>query len=767
MSTANHLYDLLPAIYRQRDLETPSHPLNQFLQVIAEQVDLVEADIEQLYDNWFIETCEDWVVPYIADLIGYQVVTEAGPLGDITTNQGKARNRILFPRREIANTIRYRRRKGTLSLLELLANDVAGWPARAVEFYPLLGWTQQLNHLNMQRGQTVGLQDEAALAYIDGPFERVAHTVDIRNIDAPRDPGRYNLPHVGVFVWRLQPFSVTQAPAYCLEGVGSHCYTFSVLGNDTPLFTLAEPEPLPTHIAEPLNLPVPISRLAFTQVVPDSTQREQASPDYYGGRRSLAISAEGWTDADEVGLIPGDRIIPADLGGWQYRPPPGYIAVDPERGRIVFPPSQLPKKGVRVNYHYGFSDEVGGGEYAREVNSLLETSHYLVGEDQQYNTITEALYAWQSAQTTSATEESAEPVESEEAEESAESAESNAENTSEDSSPRPNAVIEITDSRVYTERFGTIELQAEQRLQIRAASRTRPVIRLLDYLPDFSDAFTIEGAEGSTITLDGLLIAGRGVRISGHFSQVVLRHCTLVPGWAPEANCEPRCPTEPSLELFSIQGQVQIEHCILGSIQVNQNEVKTEPLDLKLSDSILDATDSQLEAIGAPGCPVAHVSVSIYRSTLIGLVQVHGMPLAENSLFMGTVTVARRQTGCVRFCYVPPGSKTPRRYRCQPDLVEKRVRNNESSSTEQAVLKLVKLAEQRRVRPKFNSLRYGQPTYCQLANLCAEEIKQGADDESEMGVFHDLFQPQRATILQTRLDEFTPAEMRSAIIYAT
>src|SRR5215471_17683876 len=134
----DRLYALLPAIYRLRDADH-GYPLQALLRVIAEQVTVVEDDITQLYENWFIETCEDWVVPYIADLVGYQPVHAAGEPGDIRTAQGAARNKILIPRREVANTIRYRRRKGTLALLEVLANDIAGWPARAVEFYKLLG----------------------------------------------------------------------------------------------------------------------------------------------------------------------------------------------------------------------------------------------------------------------------------------------------------------------------------------------------------------------------------------------------------------------------------------------------------------------------------------------------------------------------------------------------------------------------------------------------------------------------------------------------
>src|ERR1700737_4715283 len=146
----DRLYKLLPAIYRIRDTQQ-QYTLQALLRVIAEQVNVVEDDIAQLYDNWFIETAQDWVVPYIADLIGYQPVLEAGSAGNDLTAEGRALNRVLIPRREVANTIAYRRRKGTLAILDLLANDVAAWPARAVEFFKRLGWNQNINHRHMHR----------------------------------------------------------------------------------------------------------------------------------------------------------------------------------------------------------------------------------------------------------------------------------------------------------------------------------------------------------------------------------------------------------------------------------------------------------------------------------------------------------------------------------------------------------------------------------------------------------------------------------------
>src|SRR5947199_8377047 len=130
---ADRLYQLLPAVYRQQDAET-GWQLQALLRVIAEQVQDVEDDIKQLYENWFIETCEEWVVPYIGDLIGYQQVHEAGEPGGVATPRELQRERILIPRQDVANTIGARRRKGTLALLEELALEVGGWPARAVEF---------------------------------------------------------------------------------------------------------------------------------------------------------------------------------------------------------------------------------------------------------------------------------------------------------------------------------------------------------------------------------------------------------------------------------------------------------------------------------------------------------------------------------------------------------------------------------------------------------------------------------------------------------
>jgi hypothetical protein len=145
---------LLPAVYRLRD-EAQGEPMRALLQAFAFEFAALVENVEQLYDDQFIETCAEWVTPYIGDLIGYR------PL------HGQA-SQIASPRAEVANTIAFRRRKGTALMLEELARDVTGWPAHAVEFFEQLVTTQYMNHTR--------------------PHARA--TADLRNVRAAARPGR-------------------------------------------------------------------------------------------------------------------------------------------------------------------------------------------------------------------------------------------------------------------------------------------------------------------------------------------------------------------------------------------------------------------------------------------------------------------------------------------------------------------------------------------------------------------------------------------------
>jgi hypothetical protein len=759
----DRLYQLLPVFHRMRDTEI-GEPLRQLLAVVSEQVNAVEEDIARLYDNWFIETCEDWVVPYIGDLIGYTPVHDAGaPSSDVASREGQMLNEALVPRQAVANTLGFRRRKGTLSLLEDLALAVTGWPADAVEFYKHLGWTQHLDHLRLNRARNADLRDGAALARDGGPFDTLARSVDVRRPVSHRQIGRYNIPSVGVFVWRLQSFPITRAPAYCQEADGPQCYSFSVIGNDAPLFNDPRPNPVPPRVTGETNVPGPIGRGALTDIVTFQPPAEQASATYYGEGKSIAVYAPDWPVKGAPQPVPASTVIPADLGNWHYRAQKGKLGLDPVRGRMMFPSGQLPKKGVWVSYRYGFSAAMGGGEYPRAVSQPALYTLYAVAKDPAkkaaFSTINAALDQWRKDQ------QALGPAPSDPALVPA---------WQEAQQKLRAAVIEISDSAAYSESL-TMALETGEYLQLRGAVGARPVLRMLDYKADCPDALVISGKQGSRFKLDGVVVMGRSVQVSGpdptdaaraaqgDLCDVTIRHCTLVPGWGLNCGCEPKRPNEPSLEIMGSSAQIRIERSILGAIFVTASEVTGDSVDISLCDSILDATGLDGTAVGAFDLPLAFARLKVMRTTVIGEVHAHAIELAQDSVFLSLIRVGRRQIGCMRFCYVTPGSRTPRRFHCQPDTA---LSDKCGCATADAKA-LCRAGEERRVRPLFNSLRYGHPDYCQLALDCASEITTGATDESEMGAFHDLFQPQRVANLRARLDEYTPAGNEAGIFFAS
>src|SRR6476620_10600482 len=112
MNPADRIYELLPAIYRVRDAEQGGK-LRALVEVLAREADVVERDVANLYEDWFIETCDEWLVPYIGDLLG---VRGLHSVSKATFSQ----------RARVANTLGDRRRRGTATMLEQLARDTTG-----------------------------------------------------------------------------------------------------------------------------------------------------------------------------------------------------------------------------------------------------------------------------------------------------------------------------------------------------------------------------------------------------------------------------------------------------------------------------------------------------------------------------------------------------------------------------------------------------------------------------------------------------------------
>lgn len=337
--TAEKLYRLIPEIYRQQDARN-DNALKAIIGIIAEQVNVLEKDIGNLYDNWFIETCDEWITSYIADLLGAKSLD--------TSRVSALLERPVSQRAYVANTIGYRRRKGTLGVVEQIGQDVTQFKARGVEFFRLLGSTQNLNHVRLENVRTPDLRNTSMLEILNTPFDTIAHTVEVRRISSNR--GFYNIPNIGIFLWRLQALPSIDAPAAAsADNIDKQSFTFNPLGYDAPIFNLPTTEDT-FNISKETDVPVPI-RIRAMYDNPDQ---------YYGDQRSISLDVkyEGETKRKK---IPLRDIQVCNLSKW-HKPETDKVAIDPVLGRISLSKNA---SDVHVNYFYGFSSTIGGGFYNR------------------------------------------------------------------------------------------------------------------------------------------------------------------------------------------------------------------------------------------------------------------------------------------------------------------------------------------------------------------------------------------------------------------
>lgn len=659
-ATVQRLYELLPRVYRVRD-EQSNRQLRQLLEVVAGQIDALEESLDQFYDDQFIETSADWVVPYLGDLIGYR------PLNDEAT-------RISSPRAEVANTIAYRRRKGTAAMLEQLAVDVTGWKARAVEFFEYLVVNQYMNHPRPGKGGTAELRFQSRstrLEWVGTAFDDFAHTAEVRRIST--GTGRYNIHNVGLFLWRVAALEMTRVPLVPDAG-SDRRFRFHPLGIDQPIFGKQRAEEEITHIAEPFDVPLPLTRRWLSK----------HQDIYYGPDRSLVVGLLGAATPPNVQICDLSDVA----GDWAHAPEPGVIAIDPVLGRVYFPSPVSGQVRAIGTFQYGAALDIGGGGYGRKV-SLVDG-----------------------------------PVRSVSA---------GADLQAELNQVAGGGTVEIEDNWRYPTGTGlTITAAAGETVLLRAADRHRPLLV-------GTGKVKLVPAAGGTVVLDGLLISGGQVVLDttgdDEVRKVILRHCTLVPGLTRTSDNEPVSPDKASLVISHPFAQVEIERCVLGPI-------------VAVGGATVSIADSVVDAYGASGIGYSEKengveaggSLTLDRSTVIGRIYTAEVDIS-NSIVLGQVEAQRRQTGCVRFSFVPDDSLTPPKYRCQPAGTA--------------------------ARPQFTSLRFGDPGYVQLRPSTVDVIRRGADNDSEMGAGNYLFAPQREANLRLRLDEYLRFGLEAGIFYAT
>ncbi len=710
------LFNLLPALYRLRDAQLAASqgyamgPLQSVLSVVEEQIAILEENIAQLYDDQFIETCAPWVVPYIGDLIGYQQINGIASAVD-------------SPRAEVASTISFRRRKGTVPVLEQLARDATGWGAHAVEFFQVLATTQCIrNHVRPNNDYAPDLRSWKPREFMDTAFDRTAHKVDVRRIADGR--GRYNVQNIGVFLWSLNAYTLTQVPVTAVPG-SAQCFRFSTLEADMPLFHL--PTELPeetTALAGPANVPDRLTRHLLCRDIRAITEKS-ASPVYYAPGLSLAIYSNGsLQDASRIQVTDLSSPDGATSLPWANLPSSGNtIAVDPRLGRIAIAPPAGEAPQLSASFCYGFNAPIGGGEYPRLSSFTASPEQAVVRVPGDYVTLHEALAALDG-----------------------------------------DGVVEVTDSGIHSEPSGlSVSVRANGHIELRAADGSRPTLIL-------GDAISVNGGTDAAFDLNGFLVtyappsgaatppvALLRTPAAASFTHLGIAHCTFVPGWSLQQNGEPQPAYEgmPAVLIANPGLGVEVNQSILGSLQLNAESTAS------FTGSIIDATSPTAVAIvasidPATNKPAASGPLTLDGCTVIGKVYASLLSLVSDCIFLAELTeadvssspplwqaslwAARRQQGCVRFSFVPSGAILPRRFNC----------------AEQAPGSPA---------PMFYSLRYGHPAYAKLLPTTDPAIRQGADDSGEMGVFHFLLAPLREADLLIRLAEYIPVGLEYGIIY--
>jgi len=701
--TADRLYGLLPALYRLRDADQ-GEPLRALLAALAQEFAALEESVEQLYDDQFVETCADWVAPYIGDLIGYRPLHGVAP-------------KIASPRAEVANTIAHRRRKGTALMLEQLAQDVTDWPAHAVELFEQLATTQYMKHIRPNARATAGLRRSTTLFLQGGPFNSLAHAAEMRRPES--GAGRYNIPNIGIFLWRLLSLPLTAVPLTPHPGDATGLkFRVNPLGADLHLFRRPQPEDDISHLAEPINVPEPLSvrlmaaavRAAKKTPAPDAVRN-----DDYGDGESIVLRKAG----NSPTLVAVDKVVIADLRdildgggnvvGWNHETgiPAGKIAIDPERGRVLL--SAASDGPLLATFRYGAVRAIGGGEYERTPPGEEHSVQRGVANGA-------ALQPELDAVTTGGR-------------------------------------VLIGDSLTYAQtptfKVNGVVAPGAPGIEVVVAAHdsARPLIVA-------AADVTLQVGPRGRLVLDGLMFAGGALRLAAapdvETRELVLRDCTLVPGRALNPDGSAVSPGAASLIVAHPFAKITLERCITGPLQVVAGDAE-----VTLTDCIVDAgaPENAVYAADAAAAPGAELTVT--DCTLIGKVRTKLIRLASNSIFFARLGPApgetwtapliaeRRQEGCVRFSYLPPGSVTPRRFRCVPD------------------------ARDPMALPHFTSLRYGDSGYGQLRRATSKSIRQGAEDENEMGVLHALAQAQRETNSRIRLDEYLRFGLHAGIFFAT
>ncbi|WP_313915786.1 phage tail protein [Tahibacter sp.] len=777
------LFARLPEVYRTYDAEQqPADQLRAYLAAVEAAFDPIHTNIGQLYEDLFIETCDDWAIPYIADLLG------------TTHLNGDARHR----RADVADTIALRRRKGTLGAIERLAVNLTGWACRAVELYQNLGWTQHLNHqradaggtppyadpaltrFHVPRGGTAPLRDPALLALRGTPFDPLMYTADVKpGIDRQR---HVNLPNLAIFLWRLAAYRLPRVRPLVkgvsdlgpqLAGLARFVVRIDLHPLDLPvrLFNTSRPgflEPGTSGgIVSPLTqadaVPGPLLRARLDSGAVAGHPQAYINVDYF----NAAASPPTGLDLGDVGLhlfLPQTLLpllvppAPQTQWSWRYRGDNlcawedglrrpvgnGEVVVDPQLGRLVIGLDSAAQAAelasangsgfdakLFASFTYAAIGPVGAHPVSRRVRAAGASDLRVVGDVAGGISLQAALNGLAG---------NGDPV-----------------------------VIEIHDSLVHridlaalpgTAVDGGVSLRLARPLTIRAASGQRPILllrqpfnlRLRDAAAIDPPGVRLEGLYLAADTAAGFP-AGAALIQRAAVARLELLGCTLAPGGERLRNGEDRAALRPALRLadgygFAAQADIDafqptpdivLQHCVCGSLAVDRR------YRLELQHCIVDAGRGFGDPAGTPlaiGAATNPATDWGARLDFDGLTCFGGVRVAATGglggLFTQRFAVLDNQHGCIKWsAFSGRNDRLPPNHFC---------------------------VDARTARIVFGSECFNDPAYARLADETDRRVRELGPDDDAMGASGFLRDAHKWITLQVRLREFMPVGVRPLVI---
>lgn len=774
-------YGLLPAHIRTVDAAR-GNPLKALIAVLAGGAAEIDGEIDTLLDSLFIDTAPEGALADFAALVA------AEPLRPLP--EGAGHNARAY----IANTLQYRRGKGTARVLEALAADVGGFGAVAVEYFMRLARTQHLIDLRPERPGTAMLVPGETAARTATAFDRLPRLADVRSI--ARAAGRHHVPNVGVHLLRpiVPAFPAppgTGLAAADLDGVPVARPWLNGTTLVPGYFQLAaQPgEPLrlfnPDRRAEsgggrvietdlrdrlkrlPLHLELEERRRADLEVRPprlgETPWFDDSGQPFTIFLRTAAAGALFERVPPEQILIANLEAMPTPVGArpaatknykWFTNavaggaPPPQPVphsanhrircAFDPVTGRLIAAPPVGNAKEVadcRIAYGYGIGREIGAGPQDRNDDDvpfdILDTAdlqHFVRVVDAEapatapsnvVKTLAAALVDWKTAGV-----------------------------------GKRGLIVLVRCDLDSSGSLGVAVHPGSELHIVSAQWRPRTGLRH-GYVIRNDRIFTIGGqlkvepqpvgTKGGALILDGLEITGGVLLGARAVSSLTVRYCTL------------RAPGAAALDTTTALNDtdIVIHRSIVGRIRLDLGAAAASG-SLAIVGSLVSA-----DGFAGPAITAATLDARLNDVTVFGPCTFKSLE-ATNVIFDATsaVAVTRTQMGCVRFSWVAPGSKTPRRFRCQPDLAIQSAEARNGAPLTAAERSAAALG----ATPIFLDTGLGEPTVAMLHPLTSAAIASGGEGDSEMGVFSASAERLRMSNIESLFDDYVPFGLEAGLI---